>query len=75
MYLHPCIADYLGMFILSNTVRYKQEFWGKLINGETAGTVGLVNLFLENVKLRFPIFILENLFGERFEYGAAARIS
>jgi hypothetical protein len=69
-YIFPEICDYLSMFILSNCVRYKQEFWGQTVRGETEGSIGLINLFLSNAKRRFPHFILNNLFNEYFKYGS-----
>ena len=72
-FVYPEISDYVLMFILSNCVRYKQEFWGKLIQGELNGVIGLINLSITNIKLRYVRFILNNLFNEEFNYGVAAR--
>ena len=73
-YQFPELSDYLLMFILSTCVRYKQEFWGKLIHGELDGNIGILNLAISNARLRYPNFILNNLYNERFEYGIAARL-
>ena len=69
-YIASEICDYLKMFILSNCVRYKQEFWGQTVRGETEGSIGLINVFLSNAKRRFPHFILNHLFNESFKYGS-----
>jgi len=69
-YIAPELCDYLSMFILSNCVRYKQDFWGQVVRGEIEGTIGIINLFISNSKKRFPNFILNNLFNESFEYGS-----
>jgi len=68
------IMDYLNMFILSTLVRYKQEFWNYLITGERDGSIGLLNLSVSAIRKRFPNFILDNLFNEKFEYGSVGRI-
>ncbi|WP_026736455.1 YaaC family protein [Fischerella sp. PCC 9605] len=73
-YISPEICDYIGMFILSNCVRYKQELWGMTVSGERDGGFGLVNLFISIARTRFPNFILSQLFNEKFEYGVAARL-
>lgn len=70
----PELSDYLLMFVLSNCVRYKQEFWGKLIRGEVDGSIGILNLTISNARLRYPNFILNNLYNEMFEYSVAARL-
>lgn len=66
-------ADYLAMFILSICVRYKQDFWGDVIIGKKNGSLGLVELYINIVKRRYPNFILNLLVGENFEYGSPAR--
>ena len=72
-YIRPEVCDYVNMFILSNCVRYKQEFWGKIIEGTTVGALGLISLYVSVARSRFPNFILSQLFGEEFSFGAAAR--
>jgi hypothetical protein len=72
-YIDQMVADYFGFFMLSMCVRYKQDFWGEIIQGEKSGVIGLVNLYLSTVKRRFPNAILDRIFGERFEYGTPAR--
>jgi hypothetical protein len=73
-YLSPPLGDYIAMFILSNCVRYKQDLWGEVVQGRETGILGLIDLFLEVSKRRFPNFILDHLFGEHFGYGTPARI-
>jgi hypothetical protein len=73
-YVRPEVCDYVNMFILSNCVRYKQEFWGKILEGTTVGALGLISLYVSVARSRFPNFILNQLFGEEFSFGAAARL-
>ena len=73
-YICPEVSDYIGMFILGNVVRYKQEFWGQTVTGEVDGSIALVNLFVSIAKNRFPNFVLNQIFGEKFEYGSSARL-
>jgi hypothetical protein len=72
-YIFPEISDYLLMFILSNCVRYKQEFWGMLINGNKNGSIGLLNVAISNIKTRYIGFILNHLYNDKFEYGVVSR--
>lgn len=72
-YIAPELCDYVNMFILSNCVRYKQEFWGKIVQGETEGSLGLINLCISTARMRFPNFILSRLLNEEMEYGTASR--
>lgn len=73
-YLCPEISDYIGMFILGDIVRYKQEFWGQTIGGEKDGSIALVNLFVSIARNRFPNFILNRIFNEMFSYGSVGRM-
>lgn len=73
-YICPEVCDYIGMFILGDIVRYKQEFWGRTISGETDGSIALVNFFVSIAKARFPNFILNQIFNEEFKYAASARM-
>jgi hypothetical protein len=72
-YTLPELCDYIFMFILSNCVRYKQEFWGKIIRGESSGSIGIMNQAISIARLRFPNFILSHFYNENFAYGIAAR--
>lgn len=74
-YHRPELCDYILMYILSNCVRYKQELWGSVIQGEVDGSLGLISLAISNAKLRFPSFVLANLFNEQFEFGTGAYFS
>ena len=69
-YINIELSDYVNMFILSNCVRYKQEFWRQIVQGETEGSIGIINLFISIAKRRFPHFILNTLFNETFKYGS-----
>ena len=72
-FISPPISDYIRMFILSTCVRYKPDLWGKISQGETEGSIGIINLFISNAKVRFPTFILSQLVNEKIEYGITAR--
>lgn len=72
-FTYPELCDYVFMFVLSNCVRYKQEFWGTIIRGETSGSIGIMNQAISIARLRFPNFILGHFYNEGFEYGIAAR--
>lgn len=67
--LNQASTDYIGMFILSNCVRYKPDFWGSIIEGNNSGVLGLIELYINVIKRRYPNIILDNLFGEQFRYG------
>jgi hypothetical protein len=73
-YVDQVVADYFGFYILSMCVRYQQDFWGKIIQGEKSGVIGLVELYISVVKRRFPNYVLDSLFGQKFEYGTPARL-
>jgi hypothetical protein len=62
------------MYILSDCVRYQQDLWGSIVQGKTTGALGLVDLFIAVSKRRYPNLILDQLFGERFEYGSPGRL-
>jgi len=73
-YVAPPVADYIALYILSMCVRYKQDFWGSVIQGEKSGVLGLIELYMSVVKRRFPNAILNSLFGFEFSYGTPARL-
>jgi len=68
-YVNPSVVDYIAFYILSNCVRYKQDLWGTAIQGQESGVLGLIELYLSIATRRFPNTILNNLFGEKFNYG------
>jgi hypothetical protein len=72
-YVDPLITDYVALYILSSCVRYKQDFWGSVLQGEKSGVLGLIELYLSVVRRRFPNLILDELFGQEFEYGVPGR--
>lgn len=72
-YLSPPISDYVSMYILSDCVRYQQELWGSIVQGKT-GVLGIADLLISVSKQRFPNLILDQLYGESFEYGSPARL-
>jgi hypothetical protein len=73
-YVDPLITDYVALYILSSCVRYKQDFWGSILQGEKSGVLGLIELYLSVVRRRFPNLILNRLFGHEFAYGTPARL-
>jgi hypothetical protein len=73
-YLSPPISDYISMFILSDCVRYQQELWGSVVQGKRVGILGIIDLLISVSKRRFPNLILNELFGEPFEYGSISRL-
>lgn len=62
--------DYIAMFILSICVRYKQDFWGSITTGDKTGVLGLIKLYINVVKRRYPNFFLNYITGENYEYGS-----
>ena len=67
------LIDYLSLYILSICVRYKQDFWGSIVKGESSGILGLIELYISVVKRRYPNMILNLLTGEPFSYGSPGR--
>ena len=70
--INQALADYIAMYILSLCVRYKQDFWGSVVNGEKTGILGLIELYISVIKRRYPNIILDLLVGEKFRYGSPA---
>jgi hypothetical protein len=70
-YFRPEVCDYANLFILSNCARYKQQFWVDIAEGKTVGAMGLISVYVNVARARFPNFILNQLFGEAFSFGAA----
>ena len=69
--LNQILLDYINFFILSEQVRYHQDNWNKVLNGENDAVVSILKIYIEKVKRKFPNLILNELFGERFNYGTA----
>ena len=67
-YLYPPLSDYIGMFVLSDCVRYRQDLWRGVVQGRETGVLGLIELFIDVSRRRFPNLILDQLFKEPFEY-------
>jgi len=67
-YLYPPLSDYIGMFVLSDCVRYKQDLWRSVVQGRETGVPGLIALFIDVSRRRFPNLVLDQLFKEAFEY-------
>jgi hypothetical protein len=68
-------CDFIVMFLLSDCVRYKQKMWR---NCQVAGDdqcYPLVGTFISNAMRLFPNFFIDQLLGERHDYGSAAYTS
>jgi hypothetical protein len=74
LWISPPLSDYITMFILSDCVRYKQDFWGEVVQGRETGILGLIDLLIAVSRRRFTNLILDHLFGEHFDYGAPGRL-
>ncbi|AKG53105.1 hypothetical protein DGWBC_0421 [Dehalogenimonas sp. WBC-2] len=74
-FLFPEVCDFITFFILSTCVRYKQEYWNRIIEGKDNGALGIIALYVNIARSRFPNFVLDQLFGERFSFGAGARLA
>jgi hypothetical protein len=68
-YVFPACAEYRLIFLLSDCVRYRQEFWSRIISGEQTGVLGIVDMAIAHTVRHFPNFILDCLFGQTFTYG------
>jgi hypothetical protein len=60
---------FLGLFILSNVVRYKPAFWMKEIEGHHSGSAPIIETFCNIAKHRLPNDALESIWWEKFKYG------
>ncbi len=73
--LNQILLDYINLFILSEQVRYHQDNWNKILNGENESLISILKIYIEIVKRRFPNMILNELFNERFSYGSPAYLN
>lgn len=73
-YVSPPLADYILMYILSDCVRYQQELWGNVVQGRETGILGLIELAIAIARRRFPNMVLNELYGESFEYATPSRM-
>jgi hypothetical protein len=73
-YVSPPLSDYILMYILSDCVRYQQELWGNVVQGRQTGILGLIELAIAIARRRFPNMVLNELYGEPFEYGTPSRM-
>lgn len=74
LYVNQAIGYYIGMFILSINVRYKQDFWGNQIQGGNSGAITLIEEYVNVAKRVFPNIILDELFKDSYSYGQPARL-
>jgi hypothetical protein len=70
----PFATIFVGLFILSNVVRYKPAFWMQEIEGKISGSASIVENFCNISKRRIPNETLEAIWNEKFEYGVPARM-
>lgn len=68
------LSDFAAVFILSDLVRYRPEFWVQVARGDERGNIGLVSLFLNACRRRFPLFALQALYNEKIEFGVQSRM-
>lgn len=73
--LPQLLLDYINFFVLSEQVRYHQDNWNKMLNGENNAIISILKIYVECVKRRFPNFILNHLFEEDFSYGSPAYLN
>jgi hypothetical protein len=74
-YVPRSVADYAGVFILADLVRYRPQFWVDVVRGDPRGNIGLVSLYVTSCRRRFAHDMLNTLYGEFFSFGTAARLS
>lgn len=72
--VEQALIDYVVMFILGEQVRYHQDLWCNLVKGYNSGTLGLIEVYIDIIKRRYPNYVLNYLFNEEFEYGVPARL-
>ena len=73
--LPQILIDYINFFILSEQVRYHQDNWNLILNGNNDAIVSIIKIYIECVKRRFPNFVLNYLFNESFSYGTPAYLN
>jgi len=73
-YVPRTIADYAGVFILSDLVRYRPQFWVDVVRGDPRGNIGLVSLYVTSCRRRFAHEMLNALYAEHFSFGTVARM-
>lgn len=73
--LPQVLLDYINFFILSEQVRYHQDNWNKVLNGENDTIISVLKIYIECTKRRFPNLILNELFNESFSYGSPAYLN
>lgn len=68
--LPQILLDYINFFILSEQVRYHQDNWNRVLNGENDTIISILKIYIECVKRKFPNLVLNELFNENFSYGS-----
>lgn len=73
-YVPRSVADYAGVFILADLVRYRPQFWVDVVRGDPRGNIGLVSLYVSSCRRRFAHDMLNALYAEQFTFGTVARL-
>ncbi len=73
-YVPRSVADFAGVFILSDLVRYRPQFWVDVVRGDPRGNIGLVSLYVTSCRRRFAHDMLDALYGETFSFGTVAML-
>jgi hypothetical protein len=66
---------FAAMFILSNVVRYKPDFWMDIIDGRKTGSVSIAESLCNICERRFPSDVLSAIWHESFTFGAPGYLS
>ncbi|MEA3476976.1 MAG: hypothetical protein U9R60_02260 [Bacteroidota bacterium] len=61
---------FAGLFVLSNVVRYKPDFWMKEVEGERSGSASIVEAFCTLARRKLPKVLLEKFWKEVFTFGS-----
>ncbi len=72
--LNQILLDYINFFILSDQVRYHQDNWNRILNGENDAIVSVLTIYVDAVKRKFPNLVLNELFKEKFTYGSRSYV-
>jgi hypothetical protein len=59
-HLHEMVLHYIGLFLLSNAVRYRPDLWIRLITRRPAA-LGVIEKFMDAVSTKFPALMLNSL--------------
>lgn len=68
-------VHYVALFILGNLVRYKPNFWVRVLEGRITGSGSIIDMFLSSAKRRVPNEVLQLIWGETFTFGTPAYLA